>query len=86
MCLGGTLTAALLAYLASKGEDRVNNATLLNTLVDFSKPGRLGAFTDRASVERSSGAWEEQGYLEASEMMGIFTFMRSNDRNCGATS
>ena len=79
LCLGGTLTAALLAYLASKGEDRVNNATLLNTLVDFSKPGRLGAFTDRASVERLERRMEERGYLEASEMMGIFTFMRSND-------
>ncbi|MFN8110322.1 MAG: alpha/beta fold hydrolase [Thermoleophilia bacterium] len=79
LCLGGTLTAALLAYLAAKGDDRVNCVTLLNTLVDFSKPGRLGAFTDRESVERLERRMNERGYLEASEMMGIFTFMRSND-------
>jgi len=79
LCLGGTLTAALEAYLASAGEDRISSATLLNTLVDFSRPGRLGAFTDRASVERLEKRMNERGFLEASEMMGIFTFMRSND-------
>jgi polyhydroxyalkanoate synthase len=79
LCLGGTLTAALEAYLAAGGEDRIASTTLLNTLVDFSRPGRLGAFTDRASVERLERRMAERGYLEASEMMGIFTFMRSND-------
>jgi polyhydroxyalkanoate synthase len=79
LCLGGTLTAALEAYLASKGDDRIASTTLLNTLVDFNRPGRLGAFTDRASVERLERRMAERGYLEASEMMGIFTFMRSND-------
>ena len=79
LCLGGTLTAALRAYLAAGGEDRIASTTLLNTLVDFSRPGRLGAFTDRASVERLEKRMAERGFLEASEMMGIFTFMRSND-------
>jgi polyhydroxyalkanoate synthase len=79
LCLGGTLTAALCAYLAASGDDRIASTTLLNTLVDFSRPGRLGAFTDRASVERLEKRMAERGFLQASEMMGIFTFMRSND-------
>jgi polyhydroxyalkanoate synthase subunit PhaC len=79
LCLGGTLTAALGAYLASHGEDRIASTTLLNTLVDFSRPGRLGAFTDEGSVERLEKRMAERGFLEAAEMMGIFTFMRSND-------
>jgi len=79
LCLGGTVSAALLAYLAAQGDERVASATLLNTLVDFTNPGRLGAFTDRGSVERVEKRINERGYLEASEMMGIFTFMRSND-------
>jgi polyhydroxyalkanoate synthase subunit PhaC len=79
LCLGGTLTAALRAYLAAGGDDRIASTTLLNTLVDFSRPGRLGAFTDRASVERLEKRMEDRGFLDASEMMGIFTFMRSND-------
>jgi len=79
LCLGGTLTAALRAYLSSAGEHRIASTTLLNTLVDFSRPGRLGAFTDRASVERLERRMAARGFLDASEMMGIFTFMRSND-------
>jgi polyhydroxyalkanoate synthase len=79
LCLGGTLTTALRAYLAAAGEDRIASTTLLNTLVDFSRPGRLGAFTDKASIERLEKRMSERGFLEASEMMGIFTFMRSND-------
>jgi poly[(R)-3-hydroxyalkanoate] polymerase subunit PhaC len=79
LCLGGTLTAGLEAYLAARGEDRIASTTLLNTLVDFSRPGRLGAFTDRGSVERLEKRMAERGFLEASEMMGMFTFMRSND-------
>lgn len=79
LCLGGTLTAALRGHLAAKGDDRIASTTLLNTLVDFTRPGRLGAFTDRASVERMEKRMRERGYLDAAEMMGIFTFMRSND-------
>jgi polyhydroxyalkanoate synthase len=79
LCLGGTLTVGLEAYLAARGEDRIAATTLLNTLVDFSRPGRLGAFTDRASVERLEKRMADRGYLEAAEMMGMFTFMRSND-------
>ena len=55
LCLGGTLTAMLLAHLAGSGDDRVNSATLLNTLVDFSEPGALGVFSDAESVARTRG-------------------------------
>jgi polyhydroxyalkanoate synthase subunit PhaC len=79
LCLGGTLTAALRGHLAAKGDERIVTTTLLNTLVDFSRPGRLGAFTDKDSVDRMEKRMRERGYLNASEMMGIFTFMRSND-------
>ena len=79
LCLGGTLTAMLLSYLAERGDDRVNSTTLLNTLVDFSKPGRLGAFTDEPTIEYLEGKMAERGYLESSEMMNTFTFMRAND-------
>ena len=79
LCLGGTMATAMLAYLAAHGDERINATTLLNTLVDFSEPGRLGAFTDEASIERVQRRMDERGFLEASEMMGIFTFMRSND-------
>src|SRR5204863_9885413 len=46
LCLGGTLTAMLLAYLSRSDAARVRAVTLLNTILDFSGPGILGAFTD----------------------------------------
>ncbi len=55
LCLGGALTAMLAAYLAKTGDDRINCVALLNTMLDYSEPGVLGAFTDEPTVESSSG-------------------------------
>jgi polyhydroxyalkanoate synthase len=80
LCLGGTLTLILLAYLAARGEaDRVASATVTNTLVDFSEPGELGVFTDEATIARLEERMNERGYLEADEMARTFDWMRSND-------
>ncbi|MDQ3932453.1 MAG: class I poly(R)-hydroxyalkanoic acid synthase [Actinomycetota bacterium] len=79
LCIGGTLTAILLAYLAAAGERRVNAATLLNTLLDFSDPGPLGCFTDRETVSRIEGQMRRKGYLEGSSMRTTFDLLRSND-------
>jgi polyhydroxyalkanoate synthase len=79
LCLGGSLTAMLLAYMAAKGDNRINSATLLNTLVDFSEPGILGAFSDPESVARIEKKMERLGYLDSNEMSRTFDFMRAND-------
>ncbi|HEV8650854.1 MAG TPA: alpha/beta fold hydrolase [Actinomycetes bacterium] len=79
LCLGGTLTTMLLAYLEATGDQRVRSATLLNTLVDFSEPGVLGAFTDQASVERLERKMARRGYLEGREMATTFDLLRAND-------
>jgi polyhydroxyalkanoate synthase len=79
LCLGGTLAGMLLSRLAREGDDRVRSATLLNTLVDFSNPGRLGAFTDEPAIAHLEDLMADRGYLESSEMMNTFTFMRAND-------
>lgn len=79
LCIGGTLTAILLAYLAAAGERRVNSATLLNTLLDFSDPGPLGCFTDPETVSRVEGQMRRKGYLEGSSMRTTFDLLRAND-------
>ena len=50
LCLGGALTAMLAAHMAATGDKRINSLTLLNTLLDYSKPGILGNFTDEQTV------------------------------------
>ena len=56
-----------LTYLDAIGTGRINNATFLNTLTDFSEPGLLGVFTDEAtSPARAQMA--QTGFLPADNM------------------
>jgi polyhydroxyalkanoate synthase subunit PhaC len=80
LCLGGTMTAIALAYLAKHGQaSRIGWATLTNALVDFSEPGDLGVFTDEATIERLEKRMERHGYLESTEMSSTFDWLRGND-------
>jgi polyhydroxyalkanoate synthase len=80
LCLGGTMSTIGLAHLAAQGESkRVGWMTLTNTLVDFSVPGNLGVFADRASVRRLEKNIAKRGYLEASTMAQTFDWLRGND-------
>jgi polyhydroxyalkanoate synthase subunit PhaC len=79
LCLGGALTAMLAAYLTEKGDDRLGSITLLNTLLDYSEPGILGAFTDERTVARLERQMAAKGVLEGSQMAGTFDILRAND-------
>jgi polyhydroxyalkanoate synthase len=48
--LGGTLLAATLGTLATRGEDRFASATYLGTLVDFFEVGEISVFTNEETV------------------------------------
>ncbi len=79
LCLGGALTMMTATYLDEVKDDRINNITLLNTMVDFSDPGPLGRFTDEATVAKLEQKMQRRGYLEGSEMAGTFDLLRAND-------
>ena len=78
-CIGGTMTAAALAYMAEKGDDRVASATFFTTLVDFEEPGELGVFIDEEQIASLEEKMNERGYLEGSEMATTFSMLRAND-------
>ncbi len=79
LCLGGALTGMLAAYMATTGDHRLGSITLLNTLLDYSEPGVLGAFTDERTVSRLERQMERKGYLEGSQMATTFDALRPND-------
>jgi polyhydroxyalkanoate synthase len=79
LCLGGALTAMLAAYLTEKGDDRIGSVTLLNTLLDYTEPGVLGAFTDEKTVAQLERQMAKTGVLEGSQMAGTFDMLRAND-------
>jgi len=79
LCLGGALTGMLAAYLARTGDDRIHSLTLLNTMLDYSEPGVLGAFTDEPTVTRLERQMQEAGVLDGAQMAGTFDLLRAND-------
>lgn len=78
-CIGGTLTAATLAYMAEKGDDRVKSATFLTTQVDFEKAGDLMNFVDEDQLKTLERSMARKGYLEGGRMATAFNLLRSND-------
>ena len=78
-CLGGTLLASTLGYLAAKGEPCIASATFFTTMLDFSDPGELEVFLDDRSIHALEKKMAQRGYLEGHEMAGTFNMLRAND-------
>jgi polyhydroxyalkanoate synthase subunit PhaC len=78
-CVGGTLLAVTLAYLAAKGEDGVLSATFFAAQVDFTYAGDLLVFVDEEQVHTLERQMEERGFLEGEKMATAFNMLRSND-------
>jgi polyhydroxyalkanoate synthase len=78
-CVGGTLLAITLAFLAAKKQNRVKSATLFTAQVDFTYAGDLMVFVDEERIRQLETHMKEQGYLEASRMANTFNMLRSND-------
>ena len=78
-CVGGTLLAATLAYLAATRDTRVQSATFLTTQVDFSQAGDLRIFMDEEQVAAIERDMARHGYLDGHKMAAAFNLLRSND-------
>jgi len=79
-CIGGTLLAATLAYMAAKKDDRVHSATFWAAQTDFSEAGELSVFVDEAQLEALKAKMDsEGGVLPGSKMAGAFNMLRAND-------
>jgi polyhydroxyalkanoate synthase len=78
-CLGGTLLASTLAYMAATGDDRIASATFFVTMMDFHEAGELGVFIDEEQLKGLEEKMSKRGYLEGSEMATTFNMLRAND-------
>ena len=78
-CVGGTLLAVTLAYMAAKRDQRVASATLFAAQVDFTHAGELLVFVDEEQIEALERGMKERGYLEGKRMATAFNMLRSND-------
>ena len=82
-CIGGTLLAATLAYLAAKKDSNsgsVHSATFWAAQTDFSEAGDLSVFVDEAQLEAMQQQMKESGgVLDGAKMAGTFNMLRAND-------
>lgn len=78
-CLGGTLLACTMAWLAAQKQERIRSATFFVTMIDFERPGELEVFIDEQQVSALEKKMQKRGYLEGSEMAATFNMLRAND-------
>jgi polyhydroxyalkanoate synthase len=78
-CVGGTLLAITLAYLASTGDKRIASATFLTAQIDFEYAGDLKIFAGADHIASVEAEMKKTGYLEGSKMATAFNLLRSND-------
>jgi polyhydroxyalkanoate synthase subunit PhaC len=78
-CLGGTLLAATLAFMAAKRDRRIKSATYFVTMVDFAEAGELSVFIDEEQLSALEERMNAKGYLEGRDMATTFNMLRAND-------
>ncbi|TCJ19953.1 class I poly(R)-hydroxyalkanoic acid synthase [Rubrobacter taiwanensis] len=79
-CVGGTLLAVTLAYLAAgEGENPFHAATFMVALQDFSEVGDTAVFIDEPQIEFMEQQMLERGYLDKQDLANMFNLLRAND-------
>lgn len=78
-CVGGTMLATTLAWLAEKRRQRVSSATFFAAQVDFTHAGDLLVFVDEEQIAALEHDMKAAGVLEGSKMAMAFNMLRSND-------
>ena len=78
-CVGGTLLATALAYMAAKGDERITSATFFAAQVDFTSAGELMVLIDEARIAALEEKVAATGYLDGTAMASAFNMLRPND-------
>ena len=78
-CLGGTLLACTLCYMAAKNDERIKSATFFTTMLDFDDAGELGVFIDEVQLAALEEKMNQKGYLDGADMATTFNMLRAND-------
>ncbi len=78
-CVGGTLLACTLAYMAVREDPRINSATLFTAQTDFTKAGDLLVFIDEEQVKALEDLMAEKGFLDGARMAATFNALRPKD-------
>ena len=79
-CVGGTLLAVTISWLAAGDDENPFNAlTFMVALQDFSDVGETAVFIDEPQVEFMEQSMMERGYLDNRKMANMFNLLRSSE-------
>lgn len=78
-CIGGTLLATTLAWLAQRGRKPVTSATYLTTLLDFSRPGDIGIYINPQTIRALCRHMDRKGYLDGRNVAFTSNLLRENE-------
>lgn len=83
-CVGGTLIASCLAYLANAKckihpKIKIDSATLLTTLLDFQHAGDMAIFMAENYLDAIKVQMGEKGILDGRVMYNTFSALKAND-------
>lgn len=78
-CVGGTLLATALAYMAQTDDRRIASATFFAAQVDFIEAGDLLIFMDETQLKVIEEDMARHGYLDGSRMANTFNLMRPDE-------
>ncbi len=78
-CIAGTTLSLTLALLDRLGDDRVNSATLLTTLTDFSDHGEFTTYLQDDFINGIVEEVQRHGLMRAQLMSRTMSFLRAND-------
>ena len=78
-CIGGTLLAMVLAWLAAEGDERFHAVTFMVSMQDFSRVGDTAIFLGENAIDAIEAQMLQRGYLDSREMSNMFNLLRSND-------
>ncbi len=79
VCAGGITVAALLGHLAAVSDDRINAASFLVTILDWSVTSTMGTFISRPMVAAAIQRSQKEGVLKGQDLARVFAWLRPND-------
>lgn len=79
VCAGGITTSTLLGHLARIGDQRINSATFLVTVLDWSTISTVGTFLSTPTVAASIQRSQQDGVLSGRDLARLFAWLRPND-------
>jgi len=79
-CVGGTMLGAGLAVMAARGDNRVESATFLASMLDFADTGEIGLFIDESSAAVREAAIGKGGIMPGRSRARVLGASRERPR------